>query len=114
MPSLAGETRRESDMWGVTPLDQLWCRITFKRARYAGALTPPGPTPSIMYPGYAGGMNWGSVTIDPSRRVLVPVSVRKTVVVGTSVSVRVNIGGRCIFIKKEKHSKINRRIDRPQ
>src|SRR3546814_14739265 len=74
MPSLAGETLREADMWGVTPLDQLWCRITFKRARYAGALTPPGPTPSIMYPGYAGGMNWGSVSIDPSRRVLVTVS----------------------------------------
>src|SRR3546814_6646916 len=68
MPSLAGETLREADMWGVTPLDQLWCRITFKRARYAGALTPPGPTPSIMYPGYAGGMNWGSVSIDHSRR----------------------------------------------
>src|SRR3546814_9542347 len=74
MPSLAGETLREADMWGVTPLDQLWCRITFKRARYAGTLTPPGPTPRIMYPGYAGGMNWGSVSIDPSRRVLVPVS----------------------------------------
>src|SRR3546814_19210652 len=27
-----------------------------------------------MYPGYAGGMNWGSVSIDPSRRVLVTVS----------------------------------------
>src|SRR3546814_10509458 len=66
MPSLAGETLREADMWGVTPLDQLWCRITFKRARYAGELTPPGPTPSIMYPGYAGGMNWGSVSIDRS------------------------------------------------
>jgi quinoprotein glucose dehydrogenase len=74
MPSLAGAPLREADMWGITPFDQLWCRIRYKRARYSGTLTPPGPTPSIMYPGYAGGMNWGSVSIDPSRRVLVTVT----------------------------------------
>jgi glucose dehydrogenase len=30
-PSLAGDDLTESMMWGLTPLDQLWCRIQFKR-----------------------------------------------------------------------------------
>lgn len=32
---------RESDMWGATPYDQLWCRIDFRSLRYDGAFTPP-------------------------------------------------------------------------
>ena len=41
MPSFRGPTLRESDMWGMTPLDQMLCRILFKRSRYEGTLTPP-------------------------------------------------------------------------
>ncbi|BBD98412.1 membrane-bound PQQ-dependent dehydrogenase, glucose/quinate/shikimate family [Sphingobium amiense] len=70
MPSLAGPDLAESDMWGVSPLDQLWCRIAFKQARYDGKLTPPGLTPSLINPGTAGGSNWGSVTIDTDRHIL--------------------------------------------
>ena len=33
--------RKESDMWGVTPLDQLWCRVAYKQLRYDGHFTPP-------------------------------------------------------------------------
>ena len=74
LPSLSGGRLTEADMWGLTPFDQLWCRIKFRGARYEGQMTPPGLTPSIMYPGYLGGMNWGGVTIDPRRGVMTTVT----------------------------------------
>ena len=58
-------------MWGVTPLDQLSCRITFKEARYDGPYTPPGFTTSIQYPGPAGGFDWGSISVDLDRNLLI-------------------------------------------
>lgn len=66
-PSLAGPVLRERDMWGLTPLDQLWCRIRFVRARYAGAFTPVATEDTLIYPGTAGGIDWGSVSVDPDR-----------------------------------------------
>lgn len=74
MPSLAGGLLDERMMWGLTPFDQLWCRIRFKEARYDGPMTPPGLTPSITYPGFLGGMDWGSVSIDPDRGIMVAVT----------------------------------------
>lgn len=62
----------ERDMWGMSPIDQLWCRIQFRRAAYAGEFTPPTvETPYIEYPGYNGGSDWGSVAVDPVRGILV-------------------------------------------
>ena len=71
MPSFRSADIQESDMWGITPLDQVYCRIKFRQARYDGPVTPPGLTPSIESPGTLGGMNWGSGSIDPERGVLV-------------------------------------------
>ncbi len=64
MPSFRGPILREADMWGITPLDQLWCRVKFREARYGGPATPPGLTPSVEYPGYTGGMEWGGAATD--------------------------------------------------
>lgn len=71
LPSFRGPDMTETDMWGVTPLDQMWCRIKFRQARYEGPLTPPGLTPSISFPGFLGGMNWGGVSIDRDRNLLI-------------------------------------------
>ena len=35
------DDRVEKDMWGMTPLDMLHCRIEFKKMRYEGHFTPP-------------------------------------------------------------------------
>lgn len=70
MPSFRGRDLTEAMMWGLTPVDQLWCRIRFREARYEGPMTPPGLTPSITSPGYLGGMNWGGVSIDRDRNLL--------------------------------------------
>lgn len=69
-PSLSGADLRENDMWGITPLDQLWCRIKFKRAHYEGQFTPLATRDTIMYPGTAGGINWGSVSVDGQRGLI--------------------------------------------
>jgi glucose dehydrogenase len=74
---LAGPDLAEHDMWGITPLDELWCRIKFRQARYDGPMTPPTPDrPWIYSPGWMGGNDWGSVSVDESRHVLVAVSMR--------------------------------------
>lgn len=71
LPSFRGPDVTEKSMWGITPLDQLWCRIKFREARYEGPLTPPGLTPSIAFPGFLGGSNWGGVSIDPDRGLMI-------------------------------------------
>jgi len=77
------DDRLEQDMWGLTPLDQLHCRIEYKKMRYEGLLTPPmegggdygmaveswGGT--FQYPGNHGGFNWGSVAVDPDNGLLI-------------------------------------------
>lgn len=76
MPSLGGPMLTEKSMWGATPLDQLWCRIEFRKSRYDGPMTPPGLQQNIVFPGYAGGSNWGSVTVDLDRGILVANALR--------------------------------------
>jgi quinate dehydrogenase (quinone) len=63
MPALGADRLTEARMWGATPLDQLVCRIAFRKARYDGDFTPPGPTTAIQFPGWFGGMNWGSGSV---------------------------------------------------
>src|SRR5581483_6004852 len=60
------------DTWGMTPIDQLWCRIEFHRASYKGEYTPPTvDRPFIEYPSYNGGSDWGSVAVDTKDGILV-------------------------------------------
>jgi quinoprotein glucose dehydrogenase len=73
----------ERDMWGMSPIDQLVCRILFRQANYQGIFTPPLVLPrSIQYPGIMGGSDWGGIAVDPARGVLIanysdmPASVR--------------------------------------
>jgi quinoprotein glucose dehydrogenase len=62
----------ERDMWGFSPIDQLWCRIQFRRSNYDGFFTPPSADrPWIQYPGYNGGSDWGSVAVEPERGIIV-------------------------------------------
>nr|WP_314256794.1 membrane-bound PQQ-dependent dehydrogenase, glucose/quinate/shikimate family [uncultured Devosia sp.] len=76
LPSFRGARLREADMWGITPLDQMLCRIQFREARYDGVFTPPGLGPYIMFPAFFGAINWGSVSIDPEHSVMVVNSLR--------------------------------------
>ena len=58
----------ERDMWGMSPIDQMICRIGFRQAAYDGFYTPPTSDRRwIQYPGYNGGSDWGGVAVDPRR-----------------------------------------------
>lgn len=71
-PNLLKPDLTEADMWGATPLDQLWCRIQFRQASYAGVYTPPTvDQPWIQFPGYNGGSDWGGVAIDPIKGIMI-------------------------------------------
>jgi quinate dehydrogenase (quinone) len=61
----------EADMWGLTPFDQMWCRREFRRMRYEGHFTPPSIEGTFVFPGNAGGFNWGGVAVDEDRQLLV-------------------------------------------
>ncbi|KKX31570.1 membrane-bound PQQ-dependent dehydrogenase, glucose/quinate/shikimate family [Rhizobium sp. LC145] len=76
MPSIGTEPFTEARMWGATPWDQLYCRIEFKKMRYEGEFTPPGTDVSLIMPGYYGGMNWGSASIDEANAMLVVNDIR--------------------------------------
>jgi quinoprotein glucose dehydrogenase len=72
MPRLGLPELTEQTMWGMTPLDQLYCRIKFRSARYYGEFTAPSLTkPWIEFPGYNGGSDWGSVAYDAQTGILV-------------------------------------------
>ena len=53
------------DAWGLTPWDRASCRERIAALRDEGVFTPPSLKGTLMYPGNAGGSNWGSVAIDP-------------------------------------------------
>ena len=62
----------EQDMWGMTPMDQLACRLQFRGASYKGFYTPPEVKQhSIEYPSYNGGSDWGGIAIDTDRGIIV-------------------------------------------
>lgn len=58
------------DMWGVTLVDQMICRIHFHQLRYEGRYTPPSLQGTLVYPGNFGTFNWGSVAVDPRRQIM--------------------------------------------
>ena len=64
-PQARSNTLDERDMWGLTPLDQLVCRIQFRRA------ARPDAHARIAYPGQHGGVDWGGVAVDPRHGVVV-------------------------------------------
>ncbi|AKO00013.1 glucose dehydrogenase [Xanthomonas oryzae pv. oryzicola] len=70
-PSREFETIIESDAWGMTPFDQLACRIQFKQLRYEGMFTPPTLQGALAFTGNHGGINWGGVSVDLQRGIMV-------------------------------------------
>lgn len=70
--TLAKAPLEERDMWGMSQIDQMFCRIQFRRAAYDGIYTPPTSERRwIQYPGYNGGSDWGGIAIDTARGIVV-------------------------------------------
>ena len=65
-PTLTHDT-----VFGVTPIDRAKCRAMFDALDYQGPFTPPTTRGILEYPGLGGGINWGSVSVDPVRRRMI-------------------------------------------
>jgi quinoprotein glucose dehydrogenase len=75
-PPLAPQRLGPEDAWGLTPWDRARCREAIAAMRSEGVFTPPSLEGSVVFPGTAGGSNWGSVAWDPGRRLLVANTTR--------------------------------------
>jgi quinoprotein glucose dehydrogenase len=65
----AGLTAAEA--FGVDSADRAWCAARLLGARSNGIFTPPSLEGTVLFPGNIGGSNWGGVSIDEERQVLV-------------------------------------------
>lgn len=59
------------DIWGIDQQHEAECRAQFEGLRYDGIYTPPSLQGSLIYPGFLGGMNWGSMAWDRESSLLV-------------------------------------------
>ncbi|MCP4905133.1 MAG: pyrroloquinoline quinone-dependent dehydrogenase, partial [bacterium] len=59
------------DAFGFTPWEKAACRKLIEAARSDGIFTPPSTQGTIQYPGMVGGLNWGSLSVDAGRRLLI-------------------------------------------
>lgn len=68
--ALVPQRLRPEDAWGLTPWDRGRCRDKIAKLRSEGIFTPPSLQGTIIFPGNAGGTNWGSVAFDPASQSL--------------------------------------------
>ena len=59
------------DAWGLTVFDRGRCRELIGSYRSEGLFTPPSVQGTIVSPGFAGGVNWGSLAFDSERQLIV-------------------------------------------
>lgn len=59
------------DAFGVSDEERAFCRDAIAGLRYEGVFTPPSLQGTLMWPGFAGGMNWDGMAWDRERNLLV-------------------------------------------
>lgn len=71
-PQLIRNDLTSDGAWGLYWGDKSACAEAIEDLHFEGMYTPPQlNTPTLMYPGNAGGTNWGGVAVDPDRQILV-------------------------------------------
>ena len=70
-PLLTQTVLAPEDAWGLTPWDRGGCRERLESLRSEGPFTPPSLEGTLMFPGNAGGANWGGLAVDPQRQVVI-------------------------------------------
>lgn len=70
LPALVPDRLTAVEAWGPTEADRLFCHDKIAALRNEGMFTPPSLHGSLLYPGSLGGVNWGSMAIDPRTGML--------------------------------------------
>jgi len=68
-PPLVSQSLRPEAAFGLFDWDRARCRAKLEALRNEGLFTPPSLRGTLALPGIAGGVNWGSVGVDPRRHV---------------------------------------------
>jgi quinoprotein glucose dehydrogenase len=72
LPSLVPNGKlTKDDAWGFTAWDRGKCSDEIEKLRSEGIYTPPSLQGTVEWPGYSGGSNWGSVSFDPQRQLVI-------------------------------------------
>jgi quinoprotein glucose dehydrogenase len=67
----------EDDIWGIYPGDKAACLEQFREFEYQGMFTPPPlDKTALLWPGLGGGVNWGSVSVNPDSNIMLVNSMR--------------------------------------
>jgi quinoprotein glucose dehydrogenase len=61
---------KQEEAWGATPEIRKWCSDAMAKLRNEGFYTPPSLEGTLVFPGNAGGVNWGGVAVDSDHGVL--------------------------------------------
>ncbi|MEQ8801321.1 MAG: PQQ-binding-like beta-propeller repeat protein, partial [Haliea sp.] len=67
LPERLGPEHMDGFVW----LDKLACRRELAKYRNEGMFTPPSLEGSVLYPSTTAGINWGGISIDPERGLLI-------------------------------------------
>lgn len=59
------------DAWGMMWFDKRSCRKQIESLRSEGIFTPPSIEGTALFPGYAGGINWGGIAFHPDSQTAV-------------------------------------------
>lgn len=68
------------DAYGFTFLDRNHCRKKIEANRWEGIFTPPDTKGALQTPHTSGGMNWGGVTLDEKRGIMVVIQTHAAVI----------------------------------
>ncbi|AHK72212.1 glucose dehydrogenase [Gluconobacter oxydans] len=71
LPSVSPKDLTEKHLWGATPIDQMMCRIQFRKAAYQGQFTPPQLKETIVYPAFDGVVDWNGASVDPVNKLVI-------------------------------------------
>ena len=71
LPPLVPQRLHADDGYGFTFFDRDACRDKIAALRGEGLYTPPTTEGTVLFPATSGGVNWGSVAIDPNDVVFV-------------------------------------------
>lgn len=71
-PPLVPSELAADDAWGLFGLGKAGCRDFLESMHFEGMYTPPQLEKlTLMYPGNAGGSNWGGIAVDPERQIVI-------------------------------------------
>jgi quinoprotein glucose dehydrogenase len=68
---LAPSRLTADDAWGMTSEEREACRAKIAPLRSEGLFTPPSIEGTVVFPGFGGGLHWGSLSHDPTRHLLI-------------------------------------------